>query len=131
MRSDFRIGRPFAVLQFSPGSQGVGRHCMSFDGVNMIVVGALLGYTVLFSVFIMTPLLAHASKPVGFILTLAGFIFGWFAIIGISINVDQHRSLRGSVIKKGFFGGMGVLRIWLGFMAAMLAVGIVLALTGH
>jgi hypothetical protein len=96
----------------------------------MIVVGALLGYTVLFSVFIMKPIMAHASKPVGLILILGGFVFGWFSIIGISINIDHHRSLGGSVIKKGFFEGIGVLRIWLGFMAAMLAAGLVLALMG-
>jgi len=97
----------------------------------MIVVGALLGYTVLFSFFIMTPLLAHASKPVAFILSLGGFIFGWFAIIGISINVDLHKSLKGSVIKHGFFSGMSALRFWLYFMGLLLAAGIVLALTGH
>ena len=97
----------------------------------MIVVGALLAYTILFSVFVMTPIMAHASKPVGFFLILGGFIFGWFAIIGISINVNQHRSLRGSVIKEGFLGGMSVLRFWLWFMGLLLAAALVLFLTGH
>ena len=97
----------------------------------MIVVGALMGYTILFSFFVMNPLLAHSSKPVGVILSLAGFLFGWFAIIGISINVDQHRSLRPKVLNEGFLGGMKVLWIWLGCIALLVAAGLVLAILGH
>jgi hypothetical protein len=97
----------------------------------MIVVGALLAFTVLYSMFVVVPITSHPATPLGFIVVLGGFIFGWFAIIGISVNVHTHGSLRGQVIKEGFLGGMKVLKFWLTCMGLLLAVAIVLALTGH
>ena len=96
----------------------------------MIVVAALLTFTVLYSIFVVVPITTHPATPLGFIVVLGGFIFGWFAIIGISVNVHTH-GLRRGVLKKGFLEGMGVLKFWLTCMGVLLAAGILLALTGH
>jgi len=96
----------------------------------MIVAGALIGYTILFSL-LLNPIAATFGKPAVAMIALVGFIFGWFAIIGISINVDQRRSLRAKILKEGFLGGMQMLWIWIGFMALLLAAGVVLAISGH
>jgi hypothetical protein len=118
-----------------PGLPGLQRRVVKLgweeQGLKMIVVAALLGFTVLYSMFVVVPITTHHSAtPLGFIVVLGGFIFGWFAIIGISVNVHIH-GFRGTVIKKGFLEGMGFLKFWLTCMGVLLAVGIVLALTGH